>query len=139
MASAGVYWIHGTPGDLLDWSEEIRKRILTEVQAAMDDVVVEAAAKMREFISTRGLENSAGAGRIQTGNMLNAVDSKVTVGGETIEGTFGWLEGGEIYFLAQEEGAVLWNGGVIAPMLALYDAGQWAIQEFINRLQGVLG
>lgn len=139
MGNAGVYWIQGSPDKLLGWSEEIRKSILDEVTQIMDEVMQEAAAKMRDFISTRGLPNSAGDGRILTGNMLDAVDSKMMVDGTMIEGTFGWLEGGEVYFLAQEEGAVLWNGGVIAPMLALYDAGQWAIQEFINRLAAVLG
>lgn len=139
MGSAGVFWIQGSPDRLLGWSEEIRVLILAEVTAIMDEVMVEAAAKMREFISTRGLPNSKGEGRIDTGNMLNAVNSRVNVDGTIIEGTFGWLEGGEVYFLAQEEGAVLWNGGVIAPMLAMYDAGQWAIQEFINRLAATLG
>lgn len=137
--TAGVYWLQGSPSQLTNWSEEIRKRILEEVGKIMDEVMTEAAAKMRDFISSRGLPNSAGAGRIDSGNMLNSVDSQVTIDGQVIDGTFGWLEGGEVYFLAQEEGAVLWNGGVIMPMLALYDAGQWAIQEFISKLGAALG
>ena len=137
--TAGVYWLQGDASRLANWGEEIRKQIFDEVGKLMDEVMTEAAAKMRDFISSRGLPNSAGAGRIQSGNMLNAVDSQVTIGGQVIEGTFGWLEGGEVYFLAQEEGAVLWNGGVIMPMLALYDAGQWAIQQFISKLGAALG
>jgi len=137
--TAGVYWLQGSPSQLTGWSEEIRKRILEEVGKIMDEVMTDAAAKMRDFISSRGLPNSAGAGRIESGNMLNSVDSQIMVNGAVIEGTFGWLEGGEVYFLAQEEGAVLWNGGVIMPMLALYDAGQWAIQEFISKLGAALG
>lgn len=137
--TAGVFWLQGSPEMLAGWSEEIRIKILAEVGVLMDEVMTEAAAKMREFISTRGLPNSKGDGRIDTGNMLDSVDAKIMVDGNVIEGTFGWLEGGEVYFLAQEEGAVLWNGGVIAPMLALYDAGQWAIQEFISKLGAALG
>jgi hypothetical protein len=137
--TAGVYWLQGDASRLANWGEEIRKQIFDEVGKLMDEVMTEAAAKMRDFISSRGLPNSAGAGRIDSGNMLNAVDSQVTIDGQVIDGTFGWLEGGEVYFLAQEEGAVLWNGGVIMPMLALYDAGQWAIQEFISKLGAALG
>ena len=137
MAS-GVTWIEGSPQAFLNYANTVEDFVKGEVQRIMAEVMDEAAAKMREFISTRGLENSAGAGRIQTGNMLNSVSSQVTVDGRVVEGTFGWLEGGEIYFIAQEEGAVLSNGGVIMLMLALYDAGQWAIQEFINLLGAAL-
>jgi hypothetical protein len=134
----GVTWVEGSPAAFLAWGATAEEVIKGLVQEIMDAVMQEAADKMREFISTRGLENSAGAGRIQSGNMLASVDSRVTINGESIEGTFGWLENGEVYFLAQEEGAVLWNGGVIMPMLALYDAGQWAITEFVNRLGAAL-
>lgn len=130
----GVTWIQGDPASFAGWADGISDIIKAAVQAIMDDVMTEAAAKMRDFIASRGLENSEGAGRIKSGQMLNAVDARVSSGGDVIEGTFGWLESGEIYFLAQEEGAVLWNGGVIMPMLALHDAGQWAITEFISRL-----
>lgn len=135
----GVAWVQGNPAAFMDWGNGIEKLVKREVQMAMDDVVNEAAQKMREFIGSRGLENSEGSGRIKSGDMQNSVAAKINVGGEIIEGTFGWLDGGEIYFLAQEEGAVLWNGGVIAPMLALYDAGQWAITEFISRIEKALG
>lgn len=138
MGSSGVIWVQGDPSHFENWAEDIRKKIFDEIGAIMQDVMAEAADKMREFISTRGLPNSQGAGRILTGNMIGAVADEVNIGGDTIEGTFGWLANGEVYFLAQEEGALLWNGGVIMPMLAMYDAGQWAIQEFVNRLKAVL-
>ncbi len=134
----GVTWISGSPQAFLNYGSTLEDFVKGEVNKIMDEVMQEAAAKMREFISTRGLPNSAGAGRIKTGEMLAAVNSKVSVNGLEVEGTFGWLESGEVYFLAQEEGAVLWNGGVIAPMLALYDAGQWAITEFVSRLGDAL-
>lgn len=135
----GVTWIQGNPAAFMDWGNGIEKLVKREVQMIMDDVVNEAAQKMREFISSRGLPSSEGAGRVKSGEMLNSVAAKINVGGDIIEGTFGWLESGEIYFLAQEEGAVLWNGGVIMPMLALYDAGQWAITELVSRLERALG
>jgi hypothetical protein len=134
----GVTWIEGNPQAFMNYADTLGDFIRGTVQDIMSAVMDEAADKMREFISSRGLPNSAGAGRIQTGNMLAAVSAQVSVNGETVEGTFGWLESGEVYFLAQEEGAVLWNGGVIAPMLALYDAGQWAITEFVSRLGAAL-
>jgi hypothetical protein len=134
----GVFWLSGSPSAFLNYGATVEEFVKGEVQKIMAEVMEEAAAKMREFISTRGLANSAGAGRIQSGNMLNSVGFKVNAGGVEIEGTIGWLENGEVYFLAQEEGAVLWNGGVIMPMLALYDAGQWAIEEFKSRLGAAL-
>lgn len=134
----GVVWLQGSEASLLDWGPETEKRIKDLILSIMEDVVNDAAAKMRDFISSRGLPNSKGSGRIDTGNMLASVDAEITIDGENINGKFGWLAGGEVYFLAQEEGAVLWNGGVIMPMLALYDAGQWAITEFANRVRAAL-
>jgi len=134
----GVVWIQGSPEGLLNWGPETEEKIKALILSIMEDVINDAAAKMREFISTRGLPSSKGSGRIDSGNMLASVDSEITIDGENISGKFGWLAGGEVYFLAQEEGAVLWNGGVIMPMLALYDAGQWAITEFANRVKAAL-
>jgi hypothetical protein len=134
----GVVWIQGSPESLLGWGTAVEQEIKALILAIMDEVMEEAAGKMRDFISSRGLPSSKGSGRIDTGTMLASVDSEVTVDGENISGKFGWLSGGEVYFLAQEEGAVLWNGGVIMPMLALYDAGQWAITEFANRVRAAL-
>lgn len=135
----GVTWVQGNPAAFMDWGNGIEKLVKREIQMIMDDVINEAAQKMREFISSRGLERSEGPGRIKSADMLNAVGVRLNVGGEIIEGTFGWTESQEVYFLAQEEGAVLWNGGVIMPMLALYDAGQWAITEFVSRIEKALG
>jgi len=134
----GVVWLEGSAQGLLNWGPETEKQIKALILSIMEDVINDAAAKMREFISTRGLPSSKGSGRIDTGNMLASVDAEITIDGENISGKFGWLAGGEVYFLAQEEGAVLWNGGVIMPMLALYDAGQWAITEFANRVSAAL-
>lgn len=135
----GVTWVQGNPAAFMDWGKGIEELVKREIQVILDDVINEAATKMREFISSRGLENSEGAGRIKSSDMLNSVGAKLNVSGNIIEGEFGWTENQEIYFLAQEEGAVLWNGGVIMPMLALYDAGQWAITEFVARIEKALG
>lgn len=135
---AGVTWIQGNPSAFENWGKTTLDKIKADAAAAVAEIAPEAAAKMREFISSRGLPNSKGSGRIDTGEMLNAVDSEFEFNGDMVTGTFGWTGGGEIYFLAQEEGAVLWNGGVIAPMLALYDAGQWAEEELIKRIKDLL-
>ena len=137
--AAGVTWIQGSPQAFLNYGKTVEEFVKGEVQSIMSEVMDEAATKMREFINTRGLPNSKGSGRVDTGNMLNSVNSRVSYQGAVVEGTFGWLENGDLYFLAQEGGATLWNGGVIAPMLALYDAGQWAINEFVSRLGDALG
>lgn len=138
MSNSGVNWISGSPSSLMNWPNMTAELLKLMVNEIMNQVIEEAASKMRDFISNRGLPNSDGAGRIKTGEMLNAVSSTVTFAGTTVEGSFGWLDSGEIYFLAQEKGAVLWNGGVIAPMLAMFDAGQWAITEFVSKLRAAL-
>lgn len=135
---SGVHWIQGSPAKFESYGAEVRKIIMAEVLAIMDAVVAEAAQKMREFIAERGLPHSKGHGRVDTGHMRDMVSSSITSNGETITGAFGWLEGGEVYFLAQENGAVLWNGGVIMPMLAMHDAGLWAIEEIVKRLREVI-
>lgn len=45
-----------------------------------------------------------GPGRYRTGNMYNAVKSRVEAGGKNIRAAFGWLGKVEDYFLYQEEG-----------------------------------
>lgn len=72
------------------------------------------------FIATRGTEKSGKQGRIDTGAMLDAVDSDTQLKSkEEAIGRFGWLKEKPTYAPYQEDGTKY-----IAPMYALSDAAE---------------
>lgn len=72
------------------------------------------------FIATRGTEKSGKQGRIDTGDMLDAVSSEAKLQNQDEAiGRFGWLKEKPFYAEYQEAGT-----RYIAPMYALSDAAE---------------
>lgn len=72
------------------------------------------------FIATRGTEKSGKQGRVDTGAMLDAVDSDTQLKSkDEAIGRFGWLKKKPTYAQYQEDGTKY-----IAPMYALSDAAE---------------
>ena len=69
--------------------------------------------------------------RIWTGQMIEALDTKVTRRGTTITVTVGWLKKKEGYFLIQDKGGQV-QGRTVTPMNALAGA-QTAMRESVKR------
>jgi hypothetical protein len=107
------------------WFEAKLDEITDASRRAVEQAADRGANLTRQYISTRGTPKSGKAGRIDTGRMLNAVESRVTKSNdEEVESRFGWLDDREAYFLLQEGGT-----STIPAMYALSDAGEEVIRD----------
>lgn len=123
-----VKWFRGKVARIEDGSYDAMKQ-------AMDD----GRDTMKHLISTRGTEKSGKAGRIETGEMLNAVESSTTISeAGRITGRFGWLRNRENYFGFQEGGFEHVNGVSVPGMYAMVDSAELAFQEYRNQMDQVM-
>lgn len=120
--------IENIPEDYLDQAEEI-----------MEDVTKEGADLMRQYIRTRGTDKSGKEGRIESGAMLEEVESEVVRNPRSVRGEFGWgVDGGtyEKYFGYQESGFRHWVSGInVPPMHAQLDAFIKMREKFFQRMR----
>lgn len=124
--------IHSSSPDLSLWAREKIGAVRWASREAMDETVQVGASSMEYSISTRGTAKSGKRGRIDTGDMLQSVDSRVAAGGDRVVGEFGWLDREPGYAPYQEYGTEF-----IEPMLALTDAQEDAEREFKVRFESL--
>lgn len=106
--------------------DEINRRTFRTLENAMK----EGEEITQTFIATRGTPGTGKQGRIDTGAMLNAVDSEAKLQGkDEAIGRFGWLDKKPFYAEYQEAGTKY-----IAPMYALSDAAEIVKAELIKNL-----
>lgn len=105
-------WFDGRVGDIRDSIVDIAQ-----------DTADEGAEMVRDRIETSGTVKSGKRGRIETGAMLAAVRSEVTVTPKVITASFGWLNVFNDYFGFQDRGFSHYRSGEEIPgMMALQDA-----------------
>jgi hypothetical protein len=113
-------WVKGSPSGLTSYLLSAETRFRDEAFIAMHEAVHVGEEHMKSIIKTSTTETGearaggvksgprdAGygeAGRIESKEMYDAVTSDVDVHINTIRGRFGWLDGGDDYFLYQEDG-----------------------------------
>lgn len=103
---------------------EINRRNYRALQNAMKD----GEEITQTFIATRGTAKSGKQGRVDTGKMLESVDSETSLTGrDEAEGRFGWLKKKPFYAEFQEAGTQY-----IEPMYALTDAAAIVIDELVK-------
>lgn len=96
--------------------DEINRKNFAALRGGMQD----GEEITQTFIATRGTEKSGKQGRVDTGAMLDAVDSDTTLKSkDEAIGRFGWLKEKPSYAQYQEDGT-----RYIAPMYALSDAAE---------------
>lgn len=104
--------------------DEINRRNYRTLQNAMKD----GEQITQTFIATRGTAGTGKQGRIDTGKMLESVDSSTALQGpDEAIGRFGWLEKKPFYAEYQEAGTKY-----IAPMYALSDAAEIVRDDFLK-------
>lgn len=126
MASSGNFreqagaWFEGKVN-------EMNRRNFASLRRAMKD----GEEVTQTFIATRGTPGTGKQGRIDTGRMLDSVDSQTKLqGSDEAEGRFGWLTQKPFYAEFQEAGTQY-----IAPMNALSDAAEIVVPELIRELR----
>lgn len=98
--------------------------------ASLRNAMKEGEEITQTFIATRGTEGTGKQGRVDTGKMLESVDSETNLkGSDEAEGRFGWLGKKPFYAEFQEPGTKY-----IAPMYALTDAADIVVDELIRDL-----
>lgn len=96
--------------------DEINRKNFRSLQNAMTD----GEEITQTFIATRGTAGTGKQGRVDTGKMLESVDSSTTLQSkDEAIGKFGWLEKKPTYAEFQEAGT-----RYIEPMYALSDAAE---------------
>lgn len=112
-------WLRGKVDGLTDNTKQVVRELADE-----------GADITRHHIETRGTAKSGKRGRIETGAMLNSVDSKVTKdSGDEFEARFGYMDG-PFYTVFQEQGTK-----AIEAMNALGDAAD----EIHGKLEAAIG
>lgn len=111
-------------GDPKQWIQSKIDKIESANRESMTEALQEGENIMRHFIETRGTADSGKRGRIETGKMLGAVNSKIIEQNKQIfRGSFGWIDLQENYFFYQENGFHhVRSGKMIEGMYALQDS-----------------
>lgn len=123
---------------LYEWVTDKIDRLAEDAKDVVREGAKEGEQLTKEFISSRGTAKSGKQGRIETGRMLNAVDSRVERDtDETIEAAFGWLDDKAAYFGFQEEGFTHTSGAQVEGMYALSDAADQVARDIDRKLNGV--
>lgn len=100
-------------GDIEDWIRKDFAAILLELAGdIIEDVTLFGEDRMREIIETaitatgvRRAESGGHPGRVESGDMIDSISTDIDlIGKNRIEGTFGWIDKLDPYFLYQEYG-----------------------------------
>lgn len=110
------------------WFEAKVNEINRRNYRALQNAMKEGEEITQTFIATRGTAKSGKQGRVDTGKMLESVDSETNLTGrDEAEGRFGWLKKKPFYAEFQEAGTQY-----IEPMYALTDAAAIVIDELVK-------
>lgn len=108
---------------LTAWFDGRVKDVKESIINIAQDTADEGAEMVRDRIETSGTVKSGKRGRIETGAMLAAVRSEVTVTPKVITAAFGWLNTFSDYFGFQDRGFTHYRSNEEIPgMMALQDA-----------------
>lgn len=119
----GIVYRNGDFNLLATKIRHIPDQMLDDLEPLMQRTAKTGAELMEGFIKTRGTVKSGKKGRIETGEMLDNVDSEIFRQGNTITARWGWLNKWEDYFRYQEQGFTnTWSREDVEPMHALFDS-----------------
>lgn len=114
-----------------DWFEVKVNEINRKNYRALQESMKDGEETTQTFIATRGTPGTGKQGRVDTGAMLNAVDSDTHLKSrDEAEGRFGWLDKKPYYAEYQEDGTKY-----IPPMYALQDAAEIVKAELLRKVR----
>lgn len=128
-------WAQGKRAQARDVMEEIARDGVESVEQTIHNSTTPWGEAR---VAGRHGEPRASAGRIETANMLNTVDSEVRDDGNAIEVEWGWFDP-ELYIRVQEAGANSGPAAAIAPMHSLVvslDEGEQRLRASLARIAG---
>jgi len=116
-------------------------RILDQAEPLVEEALQEGARVQQAVIATSGTGYKDRQGRVETGSMLDDVDtSPVRRSGSTVEGEFGWVDRRKDYYAYQEQGFTHYlSGKDVAPMHALFSGFVTARETVRAGIRAILG
>ncbi len=119
-----VIWKKGSEAEFRRLGEKIIDQLYIALAGEMALVAHDAALTARAFTAQRGRPTSEGSGRIDSGDMAEAIDSEIELKAKSIIGKFGFTGKQADYFLYQTvTGFNHWlSDQFIEPTFALRDA-----------------
>jgi hypothetical protein len=136
----GMSWRRGSGARFEGIPEIILEAYKKKLDDAMDEVIAQAVYDMRAFTATRPSAKSGKGGRIDTSDMLNAIDGEVLWDSvDRLVGRFGFTDRQELYFMWQTTTGFRHykSGEFIEPTFALRDAAVAAVQNLLGRMGSV--
>ncbi len=119
-----VVWRKGSPAEFRNLGTKIIDQLYIALAGEMALVAEDAAITARAYTAQRGRPTSEGSGRIDSGDMVSAIDSEIELRAKSVIGKFGFIGEQADYFLYQTVlGFNHWlSDEFIAPTFALRDA-----------------
>ncbi len=119
-----VIWKKGSEAEFRKLGDKIIDQLYIALAGEMAVVAMDAAITARAYTAQRGRPTSNGTGRIDTGAMVEAIDSEIELKAKSIIGKFGFTGAQAEYFLLQTvTGFRHWlSAEMIEPTFALRDA-----------------
>lgn len=146
------------PGVLTRKVKESAGHVENEGVQVLEEMMIEGADLMRDIIETSGTgsqwtheypnppwahghngRTGSIGGRVASGDMVNALDAKVSRSSKGAKGTFGWTDWREDYFVMQDRGFTHKEAHrKIKGMFALQDARSMITKLLSRELQRVV-
>lgn len=135
-----LVWTKGSPAAFINIGSQIEDQLYRALATAMVGIVTQAAITARAYTAERGRPTSRGGGRIDTGDMVAAIQHEVELSGREIIGKFGFLGKQADYFLYQTVTGFnhYLSGDFIEPTFALRDAQLIAEGEVIEAIEAAI-
>lgn len=110
------------------WFEAKVNKINRQTIKALETNMKDGEEITQTFIATRGTPGTGKQGRVDTGLMLESVESETqAMGPDEVIGRFGWIDKKPFYAEYQEAGTPY-----IPPMYALQDAGDIIKRQLVK-------
>lgn len=121
------------------WFEGSVRRKISEIQDLVEDAAEEGKNIAQHNVETRGTAKSGKRGRIETRQMLDAIDAETTHRDKrSVKSRFGWIKEFKDYFGYQEEGFEHINGVNVEGMYAITDAGDEVLKNLERDIERVV-
>lgn len=133
----GFQWMNRDLSSMITELSGIPEEVAKEAQKLVSEAMNIGAETQRQIIETSGTPKSGKSGRIETGLMLNSVQSAgADRAGNVIEGKFGWRDP-EDYFIYQEQGFTINSRGSNYTSRADVPAMHALLQGFVKAREHV--
>lgn len=121
------------------WFEGVAKKMVEGIEDIVEEGVARGEQITKHNIESRGTSKSGKRGRIETGAMRDAVDSKITERSKKrVSGEFGWINEFQDYYGYQESGFNHRSGVSVEGMYALSDAAEEVFSDIEGDVDRVI-